>query len=77
MRNLTLNLDALAVDSFSAEGDPTRWAAAAPESTGCHTLAFSCVDARYPVTVTGVDPCCDDELGAAALTRGYPCDTTR
>lgn len=74
MRNLTLNLDALAVDSFATAGDPTL-AAANPESTGCHTYGFSCVQ-NGTVADTYVS-CSLDGLVVAALTRGYPCDTTR
>ncbi|WP_420128684.1 hypothetical protein [Longimicrobium sp.] len=54
MRNL--DLDALAVDSFSTEaaGDPTQWTAVAPPPTpGTITCYEAGVDA-----CTVVQPCC-------------------
>lgn len=69
MRNLTLDLDALAVDSFSTStGDLLS---APDESTGCRTLAFSCIE-----NSTGADTYVSCAV-VAALTEAYPCKTTR
>jgi hypothetical protein len=59
MRNLTLDLDALVVDSFSTSvaGDPSQWTAA-QQSTGCGTYDDSCAAAAPPpVSLTNM-ACC-------------------
>lgn len=71
MRNLTLDLDALEVDSFSTAGDLSQWAAAVPDTFGCNSWGFCA--AAQPQTQTNV-LCCDN---VAALTEAYPCKTTR
>jgi hypothetical protein len=37
MRNLTLDLNALAVESFEVAGDPTQWLVGPPPTEGCDT----------------------------------------
>jgi hypothetical protein len=37
MRNLTLDLNALAVESFDVAGDPVQWLVGPPPSEGCDT----------------------------------------
>ena len=75
MRNL--NIDALAVESFSTsvEGDPSQWTALAEPTTGTMTYAFSCAGVQYPVTHTE-DPVCED-MAVAAMTVERICTTTR
>lgn len=85
MRNLTLDLDALAVDSFSTAGDPSQWAA--EPTTGTMTYAFSCVEAQNG-GVADSFVCVRPQNGTVAdtyvscvyvegLTLAYPCRTTR
>lgn len=71
MRNLTLDLDALAVDSFSTVGDPSQWTAAVADTFGCNSWGF-CVEAQNG-GVADTFVC----AGVAALTEAYPCKTTR
>jgi hypothetical protein len=37
MRNLTLDLNALAVESFEVAGDPSQWLVGPPPTEGCDT----------------------------------------
>ena len=71
MRNLTLDLDALAVDSFSTSAGTLL--SAPDESTGCRTLAFSCVQGDNGTVADTWVSC----AVVAALTEAYPCKTTR
>jgi hypothetical protein len=67
MRNLTLDLDALAVDSFSTDvaGDPSQWTAAMYAPSDLATCQTNDVADSFVCA------------GVAALTDVYPCKTTR
>ena len=41
MRNLTLDINALAVESFDVAGDPTQWLVGPPPTEGCDGTLFA------------------------------------
>jgi hypothetical protein len=84
MSKLTLDLNALGVESFSisAAGDPSQWAAAE------RITAFSCLTAQNgggadtfvcvrPQGGTHAETYISCVYDPAALTEAYPCKTTR